>query len=124
MENQEPTPRMFYYLGGRKMTYVLLTLFIAGMTEMYSQSGISENFVYLLLGLAALMVTGNVATTIMALKGQAAPTSQPEPTIHPEVIQAVTTLKQESDQNKADIEKAIALIEGVKKLVTASIKAK
>lgn len=126
MENQTPTPKLFYYLGGRKMTYVLLTLFVAGMTEMHSQNGISENFVYLLLGLAALMVTGNVATTIMAIKGTAAPaeTTPQEPMVHPDVIAAIQTLKQESDQNKADVSKAVDLIENVKKMVIASVKAK
>jgi hypothetical protein len=95
---------------------------------MHSANGMSETFMMLLVGLVGAFVTGNAATTIMALKGQAsaaqAETASAEPTIHPEVIAGFNKLAAETEQNKLDIAKATSLIENVSKMVVASIKAK
>lgn len=124
----DETNSFFKYLGGRKMGITLIAMLVGGLVEMHSTAGISESFMMLLVGLVGAFVTGNAATTIMALKGQAtaaqAETVSAEPTIHPDVISGFNKLAAETDQNKADIAKATSLIENVSKMVVASIKAK
>lgn len=122
---EEKTNRLFDILGGRKMALTLLAVAVGTAIELMTDRGLSPTFGTFLAGAVASFSAANVITTFKAL-GLSTTTSQADapPAIHPDVIAAVTQLKQESDQHKAEISKAVDLIENVKKIVIASTKSR
>lgn len=55
-------------LGGRKFVILLLMLAVGAAVESYHKTGLSGNFVTLMLGLYGAFTAGNVGITIKSLK--------------------------------------------------------
>lgn len=108
-------------LGGRKFIFTLLIIGVGTAVELYTERGMTQNFVALLLGSAGIFAAGNSASKFIGGKFGV---GLPEGAVGPdsgEVIAAVQGLTERVEATGAALE-AVALTSGnTQKLVKAAL---
>ena len=103
---------MLSKIGGRKFTFILIALATGTAIELFTARGITESYMYLLLGLASVFTAGNAVVNTKAISAQSSvsePASERVQELESSTGLAVDTLKSDIEAVKS----ALSQIESV-----------